>query len=475
MSCTLARVRRAAVLLPLLLSSLAAAQPSLDGLWLGALDVGGAKLRLALHITKDSTGFSGTMDSIDQGASGIPIDTITFAADAVRFEIHRIGGIYQGTLNQAKSAIEGKWSQGGATFPLNFERTDKVPELARPQDPKKPYPYNEEEVAYENKKGGVKLAGTLTWPRTTGPFAAALLITGSGAQDRNETVMGHHPFLVLSDHLTRHGIAVLRVDDRGVGGSTGSTANSTSADFAGDVLAGIDYLKSRKEVNPAEIGLIGHSEGGLIAPMVAAGSSDVAYIVMIAGPGMRGDEILLAQGEAIAKAMGEDPKVIAMNRVLQQRIFQAIRGEPDRAAAEKKIREAWAEAMAQLPAAQQKMMNTPGALETQLELSLSPWFRYFLDYDPIPALRKVKCPVLALNGQRDLQVPTENLTRIAAALESGGNRDYEIVKLAGLNHLLQTCVTGSPTEYAQIQETMSPVALDLISTWILRHMNQPRF
>ena len=397
------RVLRCAILLPAFACSLAAAQsPSLDGLWLGALDVGGVKLRIALHIARDSSGFTGTMDSIDQGASAIAMDTITLAGDAVHFEIHRIGGSYQGTLNAARSEIEGKWSQGGATFPLNFERTDKVPELTRPQNPKKPYPYNEEEVAYENKKGGVKLAGTLTWPRAAGPFPAALLITGSGAQDRDEALMGHRPFLVLADHLTRHGIAVLRVDDRGVGGSTGSTPDSTSADFAGDVLAGIDYLKTRKEVNPAQIGLIGHSEGGLIAPMVASNSSDVAYIIMMAGPGMRGDEIMLAQAEAISKAMGVGPDAVAKNRALQQKIFQVIRSEHDRAAAERKIREAWAESVAQLPEAEQKTINTPGTLEAQLMLSLSPWFRYFMDYDPLPALRKVKCPVLALDGERDL-------------------------------------------------------------------------
>src|SRR5579864_4075437 len=235
-------MNRLVILLPaLLFSSFAFAQTaSLDGLWQGALDAGGTKLRLVLHVTKAADGrLTGTMDSVDQGANGIPISSFTEAGGAVRFEIKVIGGSYEGTLDVAKSQITGKWSQGGVTLPLMFERTEKAPEINRPQEPKKPYPYNEEDVAYENKKGGVKLAGTLTWPRGTGPFPAVLLITGSGPQDRNEALMGHKPFLVLSDYLTRRGVAVLRVDDRGVGGSSGTTAKSTSEDFAGDVLAGI--------------------------------------------------------------------------------------------------------------------------------------------------------------------------------------------------------------------------------------------
>jgi pimeloyl-ACP methyl ester carboxylesterase len=284
--------------------------------------------------------------------------------------------------------------------------------------------------------------------------------------------MGHRPFLVLSDHLTRHGVAVLRVDDRGVGGSTGSTMDSTSEDFAGDVLAGIEFLKSRKEVNAERIGLIGHSEGGMIAPMVAANSPDVAYIVMMAGLGMRGDEILFAQAEAMGKATGESEDLVAANREIQRKIFAIVRSEPDSAAAEKKIRESWQQSLPAMPEAIRKQMSAPGVLDGQLKMALSPWFRYFINYDPVPALKKVKCPVLALNGEHDLQVPTENLPKIAAALEAGGNRDYEMVKLPGLNHLLQTSKTGALMEYGQIQETMSPVALEVMSAWIERHVGK---
>ncbi len=464
----------APVLFPILVSSIAAAQGgSIDGLWQGALDAGGVTLRLALHVTKTDDGkLSGTMDSLDQGANGIPIDSITLNGDTVRLEIRKIGGSYEGTLNGAGTQIAGQWTQGGAALPLIFERTDKLPDLRRPQDPKKPYPYNEEEVAYENKKGGVKLAGTLTWPRGAGPFPAALLITGSGPQDRNEELMGHRPFLVLADHLTRHGVAVLRVDDRGVGGSTGSTMDSTSEDFAGDVLAGIEFLKARKEVAAARIGLIGHSEGGLIAPMVAANSANVAYIVMMAGPGMRGDEILFAQGEALGKAVGDSEELLAAKREILRKILAIVRSELDPSAAEKKMREAWQQSLPQMPEGMRKRMSAPGMLDAQLKMVLTPWFRYFVNYDPVPALKKVKCPVLALNGEHDLQVPTENLAKIAAALEAGGNRDYELVKLPGLNHLFQTSKTGALSEYAQIQETISPVALELMSAWIERHVGK---
>ena len=220
---------------------------------MGTLEAGPAKLRIVVNVTQTPAGMTATMDSIDQGANGMRVDAITFTGGAVHFEMSAIQGSYDGKMNADGSEIAGQWKQGPAAFPLTFKRIDKAPEVTRPQDPKKPYPYQEENVAYENKKAGIKLAGTLTMPRGKGPFPAVLLITGSGPQDRNEALAGHRPFLVLADHLTRHGIVVLRVDDRGMGGSSGDTMKSTSADFAEDVLAGIQFLKTRKEVNSAQI------------------------------------------------------------------------------------------------------------------------------------------------------------------------------------------------------------------------------
>ncbi|MBI2680359.1 MAG: alpha/beta hydrolase [Candidatus Solibacter usitatus] len=431
---------------------------------MGTLDVGAAKLRLVLHVTSTPSGLTATMDSIDQSANGMKIDTITLTGSAVHFELNLIQGSYDGALKADGSEISGQWKQGGAELPLTMKRIDKAPEApTKPQDPKKPYPYQEEEVAYENKKAGIKLAGTLTFPRGKGPFPAVLLITGSGPQNRDEALAGHRPFLVLADHLTRHGIAVLRVDDRGVGGSSGDTMKSTSADFADDVLAGIQFLKMRKEVNAAQIGLVGHSEGGMIAPMVATNSPDVAFIVLMAGPGVPSEELLYAQGDAIAKAMGADAETRAKNRELQAQMFAVLRGEGDSAAIEKKMKDMLAKTLPDLTKQQQALVNA------QREMALTPWFRYFIRYDPAPVLQKVKCPVLAINGELDLQVlADQNLPAIEAALKAGGNKDYEVRKLAKLNHLLQTAETGSPAEYGKIEETMAPVALDAISDWIVR-------
>ena len=331
---------------------------------------------------------------------------------------------------------------------------------SRPQDPKAPFPYRQEEVTYPSKEPGIKLAGTLTFPASGGPFPAALLITGSGAQNRNEEIMGHKPFLVLADSLTRRGIAVLRVDDRGVGGSSAGPPTATSLSFAQDVLAGESYLKSRPEINPNRIGLIGHSEGGIIAPMVAAQSPDVAFIVLMAGTGVKGEEVLTEQGKLVMRANGASEELIQENSKVQKMLFDVIKSTSDSEAAEKQTRESLATV---------NPIIRDAAL-AQLKMALSPWMRYFVTYDPQPALEKVKCPVLAINGEKDLQVPPgQNLPAIEKALRAGGNKDFKTIELPGLNHLFQTCKTGSIAEYSQIDETISPVALDLISSWIQDH------
>ena len=443
----------------------------IEGSWEGVLDVGAAKLRLVLKISKDKDGsLAAALDSLDQNAMDLPVSSMALNGDALRFEMKEIGGLYEGTLNKDRSELSGTWRQGDNSWPLNLKRVEKKPETsAKPQEPKKPYPYNEEEVSYENKAGGVKLAGTLTLPRTAGPFPAVVLITGSGPQNRNEELLGHKPFLVLADHLTRKGIAVLRVDDRGVGGSTGSISNSTSEDFAGDVLAGIEILKARKEINSKLIGLIGHSEGGLIAPMVAARSTDVAFIVLMAGPGLIGEEILYLQGALIAKASGAPDNAIATSRATQQAIFAVLKEEKDNAAAEKRMRENFSKTTAQMTDEQKKASGIEATFNAQLKMVLTPWFRHFLTYDPKAALMKVRCPVLAINGEKDLQVPPdEDLKVIEQTLAAAKNPDYKVMKLPGLNHLFQTCKTGAVSEYAEIQETISPTALDVMSDWILK-------
>ena len=348
----------------------------------------------------------------------------------------------------------------------------------RLQESTPPFAYYEEEVFFLNRKHRIRLAGTLSLPLHKGPLPAVVLITGSGPHDRNESMFGHKPFLVLADHLVRLGIAVLRVDDRGVGKSTGSFSEATSEDFAADALAGIEYLKTRKEIANEEVGLVGHGEGGLVAAMVAAQSTDVAFVVMMAGPGLKGDQIVLGPGGSDLKGGWLSDEVVAEIRAAQERIFAIIKNEHDYRVSETKIRKE-AEVFRDLatrirseaPQAQKlKAETVAAAIENQMALFLSPWFRFYLMYDPRTALVKVRCPVLAVNGEKDIQFPAkENLEAIRQALELGGNRDYTILMLPNLNHLFQTAQTGAISEYEQIQETISVLALDTISNWILEH------
>lgn len=430
----------------------------IDGAWSGAIAVGEMKLRVVFHIVNTADGLKATMDSPDQGAKGIPVTTVIRDGATLKIEMKSINGVYEGKISEDKSTATGTWTQGGQSLPLvlTHGKDAAMAEPKRPQNPVRPLPYREEEVSYENKVQGDTLAGTLTIPPGKGPFTAVLLITGSGPQDRDESLMGHKPFLVLSDWLTRKGIEVLRVDDRGVGKSTGVFGTATTADFATDAEAGVAFLKSRPEVNPKKIALIGHSEGGIIAPMVAARNPEVAFIVMLAGSGVPGDQILLEQRKLIAEANGESKEDAEKDAAKEKEVLALVVREKDSPELEKDLKAKLSEDVKE------------PQLGAQVKVLTSPWFRYFLAYDPAPALRQVKCPVLALGGEKDLQVPVQqNLPVIRKALEDGGNKHFEVVELPGLNHLFQTAKIGSPLEYGTIEETMSPVALEKISSWIL--------
>lgn len=457
-------------LLTLVPVTVQAAEPPAAGHWEGEIELPTAKLQVMVDLTQENGVWKGDIDIPLQGAKDLPLEGITVEGTKVRFTIANIPGAptFDGTLENG--AIRGTFTQGGGSLPFRLGReTVEVPR--KPQEPKPPLPYTSEEVSYTN--GDIKLAGTLTLPEGAGPFPAALLITGSGPQNRDEALLGHKPFLVLADHLTRNGIAVLRVDDRGVGGSTGSVDESTTADFAQDALAGVRFLKKHAKIAPDRVGLVGHSEGGVVAPLAASQSTDVAFVVMLAGTGVTGGEVITLQSERISRAAGMPEENIQREDAVMRQSLEVIRSEKDPAVRDARLRQLAKEALAlQSP---EDQAGGDAMLDAQVKQVTSNWFRYFLDYDPRPALRKVKVPVLALNGELDLQViADQNIPEIEKALKESGNPDVTIRRLPGLNHLFQPAKTGSPAEYAASEITMDPSVLDLVAKWIQERFAAPK-
>ncbi|MGQ0762137.1 MAG: alpha/beta hydrolase family protein [Acidobacteriota bacterium] len=446
-------------------------ETNLAGNWLATLDVSGVELRLLLKIQNTGNGYTAKFDSVDQAVKDLPVDSVTLNGNKMNFVAAQFGMSYEGTLNDKGEEITGTFKQGAGSAPMIFRRVGDVPMITRRQDPKKPYPYNEEEVSYRNVKDNVKLAGTLSLPRNGNrTHPAVILISGSGPQNRDSLIAGHRPFLVLSDHLTRQGIAVLRVDDRGTGDSDLGSLAATSETFMGDVLAGVEFLKTRKEINPKRIGLIGHSEGGMIAPMAAARSKDVAFIVLLAGPGQRGEDVVTTQTELMQRVQGTDADTIAQGTSLLNKIHTIVKTENDENRREQLVKEEIARHVGTMNETQRKAFAPlESSLRTLMPMFRLPWFRYFITFEPAEVLRRVKVPVLALNGELDLQVAwKENLDRIAAALKQGKNKDYGVKAFPRLNHLFQTSTTGLPSEYGKIEETMSPEVLKTISEWIIK-------
>jgi uncharacterized protein len=443
-------------------------QPSqMAGSWKGALNISGTSLPLVLHISTDPSGtLSATMDSPQQGAKGIPVQEVKLIQDSLYLNIQAIGGVYAGKVTGPET-IDGHWKQGGYALPMQLTK-GAYEAQRRTQEPAKPYPYQELEVSVENKAAGIRLAGTLTLPQGKGPHPAVILFTGSGAQDRDMTVLGHKPFLVLADHLTRQGIAVLRLDDRGTGKSEGSAVTATTQDFATDAQAAYTFLKGHKEVHAKKIGLLGLSEGALIAAKVAAANKDVAFVVLMAGNGVPGTELVVAQNEAIFSAAGIPDETLQKMLKMRRAQFEVAASGDDVETAAKKISAIEQEATAQFTAQEIQQLGLSAQSDSLLVTQLSsPWMRYYLTYDPAPTLQKLRMPVLALNGSKDLQVPAAaNLAATERALKAGGNKRYTVKELPGLNHLFQTATTGLHTEYASIEETMAPVALETISNWI---------
>ncbi len=451
--------------------------------WRGSIDVAGQKLELQVRRLQNEDGEEEVLfDSLTQQAMGVAA-TLDVDGTDVTLRVPAIMGKFTGKLNDAGDQATGTWEQLGNKFPLELRKVEQAAEatpLERPQNPKKPYPYREEDARFKNSKAGIVLVGTLTLPAEKGPgYPAVVLVSGSGPQDRDESLMGHKPFLVIADYLTRQGIAVLRYDDRGNGASEGEFGTATTRDFADDAAAAVDFLKSHPEVDGGRIGIIGHSEGGLIAPIVASELiPDLAHIVLLAGPGVDGGVILDTQVRAIQEAMGSENEMIGEQGARLAKIVQAIRDNISEEAFARLIEEQLEASQPQDAAAEPEedeaarlAKNASESLSRlQLQQMSTPWFRYFITYDPIPALEKVSCPVLALNGEKDLQVVVDvNLPAIEAALQRGGNTGSRCVRLAGLNHLFQECTTGSPMEYQMISQTCAPEALEIMAAWIKEH------
>jgi pimeloyl-ACP methyl ester carboxylesterase len=444
----------------------------LDGRWAGELVLNGVTLRQGLRFRTAPTGTIGLYESPDQMVSGVPVRGLTREGNALRWSI--MGGMlaFAGKVSDDGQSLTGTFTQTGqGEMPITFKRQaagQKAAEAKRPQEPRAPFPYRSEEAVVPNAAApGVTLAGTLTLPEGKGPFPAAILISGSGAQDRDETLAGHKPFAVIADHLTRNGFAVLRLDDRGTAKSTGDHTRATSADFATDANAAFAWLAARKDIRSNAIGFIGHSEGGMIAPIAMASNPKVAYAVLLAGPGTKLDQLMLSQQRLIGSQMGRSEADLDKAEPVFARIFAAVAKAKDNAEAEAAI-----EAIL-TPQARADFGLPADAPASILTARLGgPWFRYFLNYDPVPNLARIKVSLLAINGSLDRQVPAgDNLAAIRKA--TAGNKDVTIVELPGLNHLFQTARTGGLGEYQQIEETFAPAALDLMTAWLQKRFAAP--
>lgn len=437
----------------------AAVVEGMDGLWEGTTRRNGADMRMALRVTTGPAGTEAKFDAPDMFALGMPVAALARQGDQVRFTLPTAGVSFSGLI-QGQS-LSGEWTDGSTSLFQRAGAETKAPPPPRPQTPQPPFPYREMEARIPNADApDVTLAGTLTLPRGEGPFPAVVLITGSGPQDRDETAYGHKPFAVLADHLARRGVAVLRYDDRGVGASTGRHSGATSADFATDAKAAVAWAASRPEIDARAIGLVGHSEGGMIAPLAAMVAPSVSYLVLLAAPGVPIAEMLESQRHALAEAQGRSAAEVAASDSLQARLTEIAGGPMDRASAEAALQVA-------LNDARITGSNlSPAARDAIREQVLDPWFRWFIRHDPSPALAHFRGPILALNGALDRQVlPGQNLAGIRNATVANG--DVTIIELPGLNHLFQTARTGGLGEYAAIEETISPIALDAVSAWIV--------
>ncbi len=426
-----------------------------EGDWTGKILIQGFPLTLDYHISKNENGFSATMDSPDQKSFGNKVKEVIVLGNEINLNFPEYKIFTK--LRYKNDSLIGVYDQYGKDYPLSMSRkTAESIGINRPQEPKAPFDYHIEEVKFKNTKDQISLAGTFTYPNGDGPFPTVILISGSGGQNRDEEIFNHKPFWVVADYFAKNGIATLRYDDRGIAQSEGNFATSTSADFAEDAKAGIEFLKLHPKVNSLKLGIVGHSEGGMIAPMVAASDSSIGFIILLAGPGISIDELMLLQNIEVSKANGLSKSMIEQNSTLNQKCYEIIKTEKDLSKTKTKLDKLFA-----------KSEMSEIDIQNTITLITSPWFRYFIQYEPSIALEKVKCPVLALNGDKDIQVTAkENLAGIDASLKKAGNQNYEVKLVENKNHLFQTTQKLGIDEYMENEESFAPDVLKLMLDWI---------
>ncbi len=452
----------------LLFTTILSYSQDITGDWYGNLSAMGSEIGFVFQISKNGDTFSGTMSVPQQNANGIPLSSVTFNDNTLTIKFDPAGLNYSGKLNNRQ--IDGTFSQNGMTFPMVLTREKpEAKKINRPQEPKAPFPYESEEVTFENSAEKITLAGTFTYPKTKN-FPTVILISGSGQQDRNAEIFGHKPFLVIADYLTRNGIGVLRLDDRGVGKSGGDPSTSTSLNFASDTEAAFQFLKKNPIVNAKKIGLIGHSEGGMIAPIVAAKNPSFQFIVLLAAPGIPCDELLLEQSYLIGKSSGMNETDLLETKKINQQIYTAVKSEKSNEAVLAELENIFFDMYKEDTAfntLEEKDKKT--VVQQQISPLLTPWYRYFIRYRPEVNLEKITCPVLVLNGEKDLQVPPQtNVEGIKKALLKAKNKSVTTKVYPNLNHLFQECKTGSVEEYGTIEQTFSPQVLQDIKDWIIK-------
>lgn len=454
-----------------------AQQNKFEGIWEGDVDAGMQKMRLVFYISTTASGsWKLAMQSPAQSPAQMPADTAIVENTTISMEMKKFNIRFSGKLLN-DSTIDGKFIQG-KIFPLQLKKVEKASVITkpkRPQTPKPPFSYQSLNVNFSSKDQSLRFAATLTLPDTIPgkKYPAVILISGSGPHDRDATMFGHKPFAVIADHLTMKGFAVLRTDERGIGKSTGNFSTATSADFANDAEAALDYLQQHASIDPKNIGFIGHSEGGQVAPMVASRRKDVKYIVLLAGPGIPCLDLMAEQNVAIFRSNGMSTVTAEAYGNLYKKLLSAIIQSPDTAAALVngiKVTSQWkaADSVKQiLKVSDEKAIHS--YVNGMVQAVYSPWFRYFIAYDPTPALKNLSCAVLALNGSRDLQVlPASNLAGIKNALKKSKTKNYEVKEIPQLNHLFQTCNNCTMGEYSTLEESFSPLALEIITGWLLK-------